>query len=240
MQNAVVLTAGVIPVPPAEERPARLGSPRLLPVLFVVYLVLLVWLVMWKFEAPWTADGSGRSIKLVPYVATASAGASSPTEVIENIAVFVPFGIYLALLVPKWRWWSGLAVIAGTSVLFEISQYVLAAGRSDTADVLDNAAGGVLGIALVILLRRRARALTLVTRICLVGTIVAAVAAALFIASPIRLGPHHHGQIVGRSSAPGSSSPSRSARAELLRRFPELADDEHRHSGDEPSGPQLS
>lgn len=205
LQSSVVLTAGVIPARPAQKHPARLGSPRLLAVLFVVYLVLLVWLVMWKFEAPWTADGSGRSIKLVPYVATASAGASSFSEVIENIAIFVPFGVYLALLAPTWRWWSGLAVIAGTSVLFEISQYVLAAGRSDTADVIDNAAGGFLGIVLVILLRRRARALMLVTRICLVGTVVAAVAAALFIASPLRLGPHHHGQILRQGSVPGST-----------------------------------
>jgi glycopeptide antibiotics resistance protein len=189
------------PSPLAEERQADLGGRRVLAVLFAVYLVLLVWLVMWKFEAPWVADGSGRSLKLVPYVATTAAGGSALREVIENIAIFIPFGVYLGLLAPKWRWWGALGVIAGTSVLVEIAQYVLAAGRSDITDVTDNALGGLLGIVLVIVLRRRAGALGTLTRICLVGTVVAAVAAGLFIASPIRLGPHDHGQIVRRSTS---------------------------------------
>ena len=37
-------------------------------------------------------------------------------------------------------------VIAGTSLLLETTQYVLAIGRSDITDILTNTAGGLLGL----------------------------------------------------------------------------------------------
>ncbi|GAA4161712.1 hypothetical protein GCM10022286_19720 [Gryllotalpicola daejeonensis] len=182
----------------SDSLPSRTHDRAALTViLFVVYLALLVWLVMWKFESPWVADGAGRDIKLVPYVQTATAGANPVGEIAANVAIFVPFGMYVATLAPTWASWRAAGVFAGVSLALEIGQYVLATGASDTADVIDNTVGGLLGIAAIALLRRSlpGRATALVTRVLFVGTVAVAVAVAAFIASPIRMGPHNPGHL---------------------------------------------
>lgn len=166
--------------------------------MFVAYLVLLTWLVLWKLEVPFVGDGSERQVKLVPFVATARAGASAPVEVLANILLFVPFGGYLRLLAPSTRWWRLAAVVAGTSVLFEVGQYLLAVGRSDLSDVVANTAGGVLGLGLVGLVRLRLRDGTrpVMTRVCAGLTVVSVVAVGLFVASPFHYGLQPSGDVI--------------------------------------------
>ena len=62
--------------------------------------------------------------------------------------IFVPMGIYLQMLLPKCRFHGKLIIIAGTSLLLEGAQYVLAIGRSDITDLITNFMGGLLGLAL--------------------------------------------------------------------------------------------
>jgi glycopeptide antibiotics resistance protein len=166
--------------------------------MFVAYLVLLTWLVLWKLEVPFFGDGSERQVKLVPFVATARAGASAPVEVLANILLFVPFGGYLRLLAPSTRWWRLAAVVAATSVLFEVGQYLLAVGRSDLSDVVANTAGAVLGLGLVGLVRLRLRDGTrpVMTRVCAGLTVVAVVAVGLFVASPFHYGLQPSGDVI--------------------------------------------
>jgi glycopeptide antibiotics resistance protein len=128
-----------------EARPV--GRPLLVTAL-VLYLVVLTWLVVWKLAEPWVGTASDRHLKLMPFVATATAGASRPIEVLGNVIVFVPFGLLLALLAPT-RFWLSAATIALTSCGFELAQFVLATGITDTTDVITNTAGGVLGLAVV-------------------------------------------------------------------------------------------
>ena len=115
--------------------------------LFVVYLVLLAWMVLWKFEMPWvgTAALLPRPLKLVPFVPSGDAGASAPQEVIANLLLFVPFGIYLGLLAPSWRWWANAAVFAGASTVLEVTQHLISVGSFDTTDIIVNTAGGLAG-----------------------------------------------------------------------------------------------
>ena len=86
----------------------RDGGHVLLVVLFVVYLVLLAWIVLWKLEAPYVGAAAllPRPIKLIPFLPSAEAGGSAPLEVVANILLFVPFGLYLGLLAPSWQWWK--------------------------------------------------------------------------------------------------------------------------------------
>ena len=67
---------------------------------------------------------------------------------LENLLIFVPMGIYLQMLLPKCRFHGKLIIIAGTSLLLEGAQYVLAIGRSDITDLITNFMGGLLGLAL--------------------------------------------------------------------------------------------
>ncbi|MEU2198484.1 VanZ family protein [Isoptericola sp. NPDC019482] len=190
------------------------ARPRLLPLLFTVYLALLAWTVLWKLDVPRVGEAGERVVKLVPFVASAHAGASEPVELVLNLVLFLPFGVYLGLLVPSWPWWRAAGTLAGASALLEVAQYVLAVGSSDVTDVVVNTAGGLAGLGVVVLARRSLRAWTaaVVTRWCAAGTALALLAAGLFVASPVRLtGPPPGDVVVGceDGATAGHESPCR-------------------------------
>ncbi|GLU88666.1 hypothetical protein Agsp01_09210 [Agromyces sp. NBRC 114283] len=120
----------------------------MLGVLFGVYLVLLVWLVLWKLQLPWEAFPVQRSLKLVPFVAAEGYGASAVREVAGNVAVFVPFGFGFALLRPGWAWWRIASLAAAVSASLELAQFALAVGSTDATDVITNTAGAAAGVLL--------------------------------------------------------------------------------------------
>jgi glycopeptide antibiotics resistance protein len=188
LDGVETLTGDPVGMSAAEESRSPDGRAVLLIVLFAVYLVLLAWIVLWKLEIPWIGSGAQRQIKLVPFVRTADAGATAPFDLVANIVLFVPFGFYLGLLVPSWRWGKVAGVLVGASVFLEVAQYALAVGRSDITDVVVNTAGGLAGLGLLALAHRRyqARTAAVMTRVCLVGTVLAVIAVAIFVALPLR------------------------------------------------------
>jgi glycopeptide antibiotics resistance protein len=157
---------------------------------FVVYLILLTWIVLWKLAVPSIGAAAflPHPIKWVPFVASGDAGASNPLEVLANVVLFIPFGIYLRLLAPKWRSWKVVGIMVGTSLIFETTQQVLSIGSFDVSDVISNTAGGAVGLLLLMLIRRglQARTLGVVTTIGVVATVLAIVAIGAYIASPLR------------------------------------------------------
>src|SRR4029077_13445193 len=116
----------------AENKPFRQDG-RVLVVLFVVYLVLLAWAVVWKFDMPYVGEAAllPRPIKLIPFVPSAEAGGSAPLEIVANFVLFVPFGLYLGLLAPTWRPWQWTGVFAGASLVLEAAQHLLSTGSFD-------------------------------------------------------------------------------------------------------------
>jgi glycopeptide antibiotics resistance protein len=155
--------------------------------MFVIYLILLGWIVLWKLETPWV--GADRAIKLVPFVATASSGASAPGEVMANLLLFVPFGVYLGLLAQSRRWWNTTWVCTGASLALEGSQYVLGVGRSDATDVIVNTLGGLAGLAALAVARRALRERTrgVMSVVCAIGTVLLLVGTVSYLLSPIHL-----------------------------------------------------
>jgi glycopeptide antibiotics resistance protein len=155
---------------------------------FAIYVLLLVWIVMWKLGMPHLGDGHLRQLKLVPFVASGLHGGSAPAEVVVNLLLFVPFGLYLSCLKPAWPWVRAALTMCGVSVAMEGAQYVLAVGSSDVTDVITNTAGGVAGLALVALIRhvRAGRAISTVRRLCLASTALVVAATLAFLASPVR------------------------------------------------------
>lgn len=176
--------------PPAPPRPDARQRGWLVG-LFVVYLVMLVWIVLWKLEAPYIGDGWLRHIKLVPFAPTSVDGASEPFEVIANLVLFVPIGLYLGLLAPAWRWWQLACVVAGSSLLLEVTQWVLSVGSSDITDPIINTAGGMAGLGLLVVARHRLqdRTRTVMTRAYAIGTVLVLLATGIFIASPVHYTP---------------------------------------------------
>lgn len=148
-----------------------------MPVLFLIYLALLVWIVLFKQQFSIHDLDTVRSINLIPFYYDKDVGtAFHLKEVLENLLLFVPMGIYLQMLLSKWRFHGKLIIIAGTSLLLEMVQYVLAIGRSDITDLLTNTAGGFLGLALYCivawLLRKRERADKLFFVLAVIASVV--------------------------------------------------------------------
>ena len=178
--------------------PPELRSPRehgLLAALFVVYLVLLVWTILWKLAVPWVGAAAflPHPIKLVPFVPSGEAEASAPLEVVANLLLFIPFGLYLGLLAPRWRWWKVAGIFVGVSLALEITQHLLSIGSFDSTDVIMNTAGGLAGLGLLALVRRtlRQRIAAVMTRAFVIGTALTLVAIAAYLASPVRYAPQH-------------------------------------------------
>ncbi|GAA1723449.1 hypothetical protein GCM10009809_19160 [Isoptericola hypogeus] len=199
------------PAPDAAESGGHRATRAALVAGLVVYLALLAWIVLWKLEVPWVGEGAQRVVKLVPFAPTAGSGASAPGEVLVNLLLFVPVGLYLGLAAPAWPWWRSAAAVAGVSLVLEAAQYALAVGRSDATDVVVNTAGGLVGFGLLALARRGlgARAARVMTRVCSVVTVLALLASGLFVASPVRFAAPDGGAGLHRSvpgGPPGTGS----------------------------------
>jgi len=152
--------------------------------LFGVYLVLLAWIILFKLHLPFIGRDDMRGIKLIPFVASEGFGASSPLEVVGNAAIFIPLGVYLRTLT-RWTMPALIVAIALASVALEVAQFALAVGSSDLTDVIVNTAGGLAGIGVVALVRRRER----IVDACAVGTLLGLIAVGLFIGSFPHLAP---------------------------------------------------
>ena len=122
---------------------------RFLQVCLLVYLVLLVWLVVWKLQVPHLGLGDVRPFKLVPFVGDGTNGSSSPRDVIGNLRIFLPFGVLLGLLAPNWSAIRILTACALTSLALESAQWLLAVGSFDSSDIIMNTAGGAAGLLLL-------------------------------------------------------------------------------------------
>ena len=161
--------------------------------LFVLYLLLLAWIVLWKLEVPWVGEAAllPRPIKLIPFLPSGEAGASAPIEVMINIALFVPFGLYLGLLAPTWQWWKAAGVFVSASLVLETTQHLLSTGSFDVTDLIVNTVGGLIGVGLLDLVRRRLghRTTDVMTKVLLVGTVISVLAVGIFVVSPLNYGP---------------------------------------------------
>jgi glycopeptide antibiotics resistance protein len=105
------------------------------------YAVFLVWAILWKCGAPFIGDGSERAINLLPF------NGNTRWELEFNIAVFMPFGFYLAAAIRKLTAVKQILTTLLVSFLFEAVQFALAVGRSDVTDLLTNTLGGIVGVA---------------------------------------------------------------------------------------------
>ena len=116
-------------------------------ILFLVYLALLIWIILFKLQFSILDLDQVREINLIPFYYEHEVTFHA-TEVLENVMIFMPFGIYLCLLFPKSRFSVKLLLISMVSLLLEICQYVLAIGRADITDMITNICGGLFGIIL--------------------------------------------------------------------------------------------
>lgn len=123
-----------------------LGNKKLTFGLFTVYVLVLIWLVLFKLQFSFDQLDRVRVMNLIPF------NQSVFSEVFNNIRIFIPLGIYLCMLKSKWPFLKKILTIIGFTLAFEIIQFVLAIGRSDLTDILANTLGGAIGIGIYELL----------------------------------------------------------------------------------------
>lgn len=120
---------------------------KITAVLFGIYMVILTWIILFKMAASMSELPQLRNINLIPYSESVIVnGKLDFDELIQNAIAFVPVGIYLSMLKPKWSFIKKILPIAGISLLYEILQYILAIGATDITDLLNNTIGGIVGI----------------------------------------------------------------------------------------------
>ncbi|ELC8441923.1 VanZ family protein [Clostridium perfringens] len=124
---------------------------------FVFYILFLLWNILFKYVAPWDLFSSERvvyrGINLIPFNDIME-GNYNQLDVIGNIILFVPLGIYVSMFFKKAKICKNIGVIALTSLVFEVSQYIFAIGASDITDIITNTVGGIIGIGLYFIIKK--------------------------------------------------------------------------------------
>ncbi len=142
--------------------------------LFIVYLVLLIWIVVFKMQLSYDTMPHFRGLNLIPFAGSVVKNNQLDyNEIILNLIAFIPFGLYLSMIKPNWLFWKRLVTIAGVSLFFELVQFIFAIGGTDITDFLSNTLGGVAGIGLYIVFSRifKKRANKILNVLALIGTI---------------------------------------------------------------------
>ena len=123
-------------------------------VLFAIYFLLLIWIILFKGNVNFEF-GYYRKINLIPFGGSLIVnGKLQLDEIIQNILIFVPFGIYICMLKPKWSFIKKVMPAFFTSLVVEILQYILAIGATDITDLIGNTLGGIIGIGIFYIFKK--------------------------------------------------------------------------------------
>ena len=177
-----------------ESGEAQRFCVRLLArVLFVVYLVILAWLILFKFSIHIDAvlHYGKRSLNFVPF----SKASGSPSESVDNVLVFIPFGLLLSVNFKWMGFWSKLLIVLSASIAAETIQYIFAIGATDITDVTTNTLGGLIGIFGYDLIGKYTDQESLDKFIVVAGSVVLGLGILLLIALEVHgVRYHRHGQ----------------------------------------------
>lgn len=120
---------------------------RITILLFCLYLAAITWIILFKMTLPGDPLPHLRAVNLVPFGGSMIVNNRiSYDEIIQNILVFVPLGIYLAMLFPKCSLVQKLLPASALSLGYEVLQFVFSIGASDITDWIGNTLGALLGL----------------------------------------------------------------------------------------------
>lgn len=145
--------------------------------LFIVYIIILTWIILFKlqFDISSLETMNLRSINLVPFAGSLIINNRVDiSEIILNVAIFIPFGIYVCMLKEEWSFIKKVTPIFITSLAFETLQYIFALGASDITDLIGNTLGGIIGIAVFMLLSKilKHKTIKIINVLALIVTII--------------------------------------------------------------------
>ena len=123
-------------------------------ILFILYIALLVSVIF--FRLPFSIEtlmDETRGIVLFPQRGSfLEYGFFLMRELFLNILIFIPFGIYLSILIRKTILLKKVILILGFTILFEIIYFIITPGQINMNYFFSHISGGLLGIAIHIIL----------------------------------------------------------------------------------------
>lgn len=154
---------------------------KITKILFTLYLIILVWVILFKMQFNFGNLDSMRSINLIPFAESyLPSGKLNMSEIVFNIIFFIPFGIFMKLILPKESFMKTILIIFGFSFLLELCQYIFSIGVSDITDVISNTFGGLIGLSLSIPLYNKSEKkyqyiINILAFICIIAVVVVTV-----------------------------------------------------------------
>ena len=116
-------------------------------ILFITYLLGLCWIIVFKMNVPIAHKGHIQSVNFIPFkrplILNGKVGVS---EMIMNVLIFIPLGVYTGALYKRWHFIKQCLFFFLISSACEVSQYVLRIGYADITDIINNTAGGIIGL----------------------------------------------------------------------------------------------
>ena len=152
-----------------------MNSKKLTIGLFIIYIVALVWIILLKLQFSFASLDHFRGINLIPFAGSVIVnGKIELSEIFKNIIIFIPYGIYIYMLKPKWKFINHIVPIILTSLALEILQYILSIGATDITDLIGNTIGGVVGLGIYFIFSNlfRDNALKIVNIIALLASVL--------------------------------------------------------------------
>lgn len=168
---------------PLEQQAGLKRAHRFTVMLLVVYVLVILWIMLFKLGVRFSYMDQ-RTVNLRPFRGLYTAGERLVwSELILNVLVFIPLGLYVGALYRHWKFRNRLLLILGASLLLEGLQFMMAIGAFDITDVITNTTGGMTGLIGFMLLdkifRDPLRAQRVVNVIAAMGTILVVVLLAM-------------------------------------------------------------
>ncbi|MCI8992809.1 MAG: VanZ family protein [Eubacterium sp.] len=121
--------------------------------LLIFYLAALTWIIIFKMQFSYETLPHIKNINLIPFGASMiTNGQIDYHEIIQNVLAFIPYGLFIHILLEKKNFLCQIIPVILTSVIFEAVQYFLGIGATDITDVITNSSGGVIGIFIAFIL----------------------------------------------------------------------------------------
>jgi len=88
-----------------------------------------------------------RSVNFIPYIEPLSSGNKIDFgEIILNVLIFIPLGLYTGVLYKSWSTVKKLFLFFLISLVFEAIQFIFGIGTLDITDLINNTLGGLIGL----------------------------------------------------------------------------------------------
>ncbi|EHL19603.1 hypothetical protein HMPREF9628_01415 [Peptoanaerobacter stomatis] len=147
-------------------------SKKITLILMIFYLIALIWVIIFKLEFSIKELPQIRNINLIPFNQPAIVnGKADISEIVLNVLAFIPYGLFIHILMDEKSILKKLLIIFATSFIFELIQYIFAIGASDITDIISNTSGGIIGVVVSMFMEKllrenRIKYINIVSTIC--------------------------------------------------------------------------